>query len=182
MRRILLLAALVLFATAVEAQVGGIYVTSANMRLSNVPSGGAGSQTYDSFWTSGIGGGVTMNFLPLPVVSLGIDLRGSTRPGTTGADTALAGIKLGIHPPALNLKPYLQGSAGYLAVRTPSVVTGATMNNKYLAWEILGGVDYSLVRFIDIRVVEIGGGSVIGSGNGNTPSLFTINTGLVFHF
>lgn len=187
MRQKFLLTTLVLtFTCAVaHAQISEIYVTSSNLRATNVPSGTAGSPPatqYDTFWASGIGGGVTVNFIPLPVVSLGIDLRGSTKSGTTGADTALIGLKLGVHPPLLHIKPYVVGSAGYVATRTPAAVTGNTITNKYLGWELAGGVDYPLVHFVDFRVIEIGGGGVVDAGSGNAPSLFHINTGLVFHF
>jgi hypothetical protein len=189
MRHKLLLFALSLsfsFAVAgAHGQISEIYVTSSNLRASNVPSGTAGNPPvtqYDTFWASGIGGGVTLNFIPLPVVSLGVDLRGSTKPGTTGADTAMVGLKLGVHPPLIHIKPYVVGSAGYVATRTSAAVTGATVNNKYLGWELSGGVDYPLIHFVDLRVIEIGGGGVVDAGSGNTPSLFHINTGLVFHF
>ena len=168
-----------------NAQISEIYVTSTNIRATNVPSGTAGSPPatqYDTFWASGIGGGVTLNFIPLPVVSLGLDLRGSTKPGTTGADTAMVGLKLGVHPPLLHIKPYIVGSTGYVATRTPAAVGAATVNNKYLGWELSGGVDYPLIHFVDFRVIEVGGGGVVDAGSGNTPSLFHINTGLVFHF
>ena len=187
MRKKLLLANLVLAfsCVAAHAQISEIYVTSSNLHASNVPSGTIGNTSvvqYDSPWTSGIGGGVTLNFIPLPVVSLGVDLRGSTRPGTAGADTALVGLKLGVHPPLIHIKPYIQGSVGYVAVRTSSASNGASLTNKYLAWELAGGVDYPLVHFIDLRLIEIGGGGVVNSSSSNAPSLFSINSGIVFHF
>ena len=184
-RLLLLTLAFAFSCAAGGAQISEIYVTSSNLRASNVPSGTAGNPPvtkYDTFWASGIGGGVTLNFLPLPIVSLGIDLRGSTKPGTTGADTALVGVKLGVHPPLLRVKPYIVGSTGYVATRTPSAGNGASVTNKYLGWELAGGVDYPLVHFVDFRAIEIGGGGVVAAGSGNTPSLFHINTGLVFHF
>jgi hypothetical protein len=189
MRRNVLLAALLLFAVAAaRAQVAAIYITSSNAHLSNVPSGSvvpvgeAPVTQYDTFWASGIGGGVTINIIPLPVVSLGLDFRGSTKPGTTGVDTALVGLKLTVHPPVIRIKPYIQGSAGYLATRTPAIGSGVTVTNKYLVYEVMGGVDIPLVHFVDLRLVEVGGGRVVNSSSGNNPSLFTINSGLVFHF
>lgn len=161
---------------AARAQAS-VYVTWANAHLMDIPST-TGATQQQSFWASGIGGGVTVTVLPLPVVSLGIDLRGSTKSGTDGADTALGGLKLGVHPPMMRVKLYLQGSVGYLGVRPAS---GAT--NKYGAWEILGGVDYPLVHFVDFRVVEVGGGrAFLHTTASNTPSVFTVNTGLVLHF
>jgi hypothetical protein len=178
-----------------RAQLLNIYVTSSTLHPSNVETGvvytpATGYQNqYTNFWTSGIGGGVTVNFLPLHIVNLGLDLRGSTRPGTVGADTGMVGIKLGVHPPVIRIKPYIQASAGYVATRTVNVSNinpspggnSTTFTNKYAAYEILGGIDYPLVHFIDFRVIEIGGGKVILNGTSN-PSLLTINTGLVLHF
>jgi hypothetical protein len=192
MRRLLpavaLLILLSVFSTA-RAQILSIYGTYSPVNASNVQTGviqtsQSGLQTqYTSFWASGVGGGVTVNFLPLPIISLGMDFRGSTRPGTVGADTAMVGLKLGIHPPVIRIKPYIQGSAGYLDTRTVNVsVGGGTFNNQYITYEILGGIDYPLVHFIDLRVIEIGGGKGYNINSGADANLFTINTGLVLHF
>lgn len=172
-------------AAAARAQVAEVYVTSANAHITDVPSGTSGNPPatqYDTFWSSGIGGGVTVNFLPLPVVSLGVDLRGSTKPGTTGADSAMVGLKLGVHPPVIHIKPYIQGSVGYLAARTPSAGNDSSLTNKYLTYEVFGGIDYPLAHFIDFRVIEIGAGGVIASDSANSPGIFNIDTGLVLHF
>ena len=194
MRRPTLLAAMVLlFAAGVHAQVASIYATYSPGRFSNVATGsistGSGfQQQYASFWASGVGGGVTLNFLPVGPVRIGLDFRGSTRPGTVGADTAMAGLKVGFHPPLIRLKPYIQASGGYVATRTVNVSTGTaggTFENKYAAWEILGGVDIPLAPFFDFRVIELGGGTGVNAfGSSNQPniSLFTVNTGLVLHF
>ncbi len=197
MLRNLLLAVLAsLFVACAHAQVA-IYVTSSSDHLSNIQTGsvltnGSYQEQYASYWTSGIGGGVTLNFLPVGPVKLGFDFRGSTRPGTTGADTAMVGFKVGISPPHIRLKPYVEASGGYVATRTvnistnpanPSQTVGGTFTNRYAAWEILGGIDYPLVKFVDFRIIEVGGGTGIGVGNsGPNPALFTVNTGLVLHF
>jgi hypothetical protein len=194
MRRYVLLAALIfLFSSGVNAQVVSIYATSSSGRFSNVATGAVSSgsgfqEQYTNFWAPGVGGGVTLNFLPVGPVRLGLDFRGSTRPGTVGADTAMAGLKLGFHPPLLRLKPYIQASGGYVATRTVNVSTGnagGTFENKYAAWEVLGGVDIPVAPFFDFRLIELGGGTGINAfGSSNQPniSLFTVNTGLVLHF
>ena len=190
---LLVAAAFIVAFPCANAQVT-IYGTFSSVHLSGVDTGvsltSSGFQTNtDSFFASGIGGGVTLNFLHLGPAALGFDLRGSTRPGTPGADTAMAGIKLGLHPPRTRIKPYVQFSGGYLASRTPfrgSDPPGpnATVSNKYAAYEVLGGVDYSVAHFIDVRVVEIGVGKAfdVGIGSSDNPTLFTINTGIVVHF
>lgn len=188
-RRAYLLIAVLLFAASARAQVAA-YVTSSSGHFSSVPTGVTGTsnqEEYASYWASGIGGGVTLNFLPAGPLKLGFDFRGSTRPGTTGADTAMGGIRLSINPPLLRIKPYVQASAGYVATRTANVssgLAGATFTNKCAAWEILGGIDYPLMKFLDFRVIEVGGGQaypLLSSFNSNI-SMFTINTGVVFHF
>jgi hypothetical protein len=199
MRRSLLLALLApLVVICGHAQVA-VYVTSSSGHFSNVPtglvsSGGSNQEQYASYWTSGIGGGLTLNFLPLGPAKLGFDFRGSTRPGTTGADTAMGGIKLGINPPLIRIKPYIEVAGGYVATRTinistnpgnPSQTVGGTFNNKYAAWEILGGIDYPLVKFVDLRLIEVGGGkgmNIPGISGASDLSLFTVNSGLVVHF
>ena len=198
MRRILLLAALVVLCAApVHGQAFSVYVTSANSRFTNVQTGSvlttSGLQNrYTNFWASGIGGGVTLGLVPVGPIRFGLDLRGSTKPGTTGADTAMLGFKLAVKPPLLPIKPYIQASGGYVATRTVNVSTtsitstqtvGGTFTNHYAGWEILGGLDMPLAPFVDLRLVEVGGGAAYGVTN-NPPSIsmFSINSGLVVHF
>lgn len=183
------------FAPVLNAQIVSVYATFSPVHVSNVASGAiianGGFQTQTaSFWASGIGGGVTLNFLHLGPATLGFDLRGSTKPGTVGADTALAGIKLGFHPPVIRFKPYVQGSAGYLATRSHFAGTdppgSGPVVNKYVAYEVLAGLDYSLVHFVDLRLVEVGVGRGVltGPNFGGSPNatLLTVNTGVVVHF
>jgi hypothetical protein len=200
MRRFMLLAVLVLLSLASgQAQVS-VYVTSSSNRFSNVESGviieptlTTGEDQFDNFWTSGIGGGASLRWLSLGPVNLSFDFRGSTQPGIPGADTALAGLKFGIKPPGLRLKPYVQASGGYLGTRTvnetstttpPYPPVGGTLTNRYAGWEILGGIDYPLVRFFDLRVIEVGAGRGYDILSTSTPSItvLSINSGLVFHF
>jgi hypothetical protein len=190
MRRIIAVAALFLLTAGAAHAQASLYVTYAPIHITNVATGipfvpgFVSQQQYTSYWASGVGGGVTFDFLPLPIFSLGLDLRGSTKSGTLGADTAMVGFKLGMHPPVLRIKPYVQASAGYLGTRTfsTSIPVGSTNNGTYITWEILGGIDYPLMHFIDLRAIELGGGQGINTGSGSNASLFTVNTGLVVHF
>jgi hypothetical protein len=199
MRRSVVLALLAPFVVVCAHAQVAVYVTSSSGHFSNVPTGlvqtgSTNQEQYASYWTSGIGGGLTLNFLPLGPVKLGFDFRGSTRPGTTGADTAMGGFKVGFNPPLIHLKPYIEAAGGYVATRTvnvstspsnPSQTVGGTFNNKYAAWEILGGIDYPLVKFVDLRLIEVGGGkgvNIPGISGSSDLSLFTVNSGLVVHF
>jgi len=173
------------------------YATFSPARLSCVRNGNSSFSTLNnnytstSFWTEGVGGGVTFNVLPLGPVKIGLDLRGSTKPGTNGADLVLGGIKLGVNVPLVRFKPYVQASGGYLGTRTRDAggaANGATIHDRFAVYEVLGGIDYGLVPFFDLRLIEVGAGRGYNvSGTGTTTgnyqvSLFTINTGLVFHF
>lgn len=187
MLRIAAIAASLLLATsavAAHAQTS-VYVTYSPTHLTNVATGTfRGQQQYTGYWKSGIGAGVTLGILPAHFFSVGLDMRGSTRPGTFGFDTVMVGLKLGVHPPSIRIKPYIQASAGYLGTRTVSTPgpVGSTHDGHYAAWEILGGLDYPLTHFVDLRVIELGGGQGISTGSGSNAGLFTVNTGLVVHF
>lgn len=167
-----------------RAQVS-VYGTFSPIRISNTANG----TTYGSYWDRGIGGGVTLTVLPLGPLSLGLDLRGSTTTASSGTDTVLGGLKLGLRVPLIALKPYVQASGGYLRTRTSvglGNVAGATTNYGYGVYEILGGVDTAIFPHIDLRLVEIGAGqgkNISGPTSGLADiSILTINTGVVVHF
>ena len=183
----LLAPAALLLAPSAHAQFLSVYGTFSPTHLSSVQTGvnSTNQEQYASFWAYGVGGGATVGLIPLGPIRLGADFRGSTKPGTSGADTFLVGLKLGIRLPFINLKPYVQGSVGYLATRTPNFsIAASTFTNQYLAYEIFGGIDYQLVHFVDLRIIEIGGGQGIPIGIGSSPnaSLLTVSTGVVLHF
>ena len=206
MKRFCLLAAVLLSASAAHAQIAEAYATVDFSHISNAQTGVHYNSTsstlqFTSLSPVGIGGGVTFNFLPLPVVKLGLDLRGSTRSGTVGADTALGGIKLTISPPLLKPKFFVEGAAGYLATRTNDVTTnnnlppgvtanaGGSYQTKYAVYQIIGGGDYPLIHFVDFRVEAAGGASFgnggfisVGNGDGSSAKIFSVNTGFVVHF
>jgi hypothetical protein len=200
---IYMLLALSSFASAkANAQVAEVYVTAnfthiSNIQVAGFTSSGITSYFYKSLTPIGIGGGVTYNFVSLPKIKLGLDARGSTRSGLNGADTALGGLKASINPPRVKAKFFVEGAAGYLGTRadttgTYTAGTGSTSSvgqaaNDYAVYQIIGGVDYPLVRFVDFRV-EVSGGtsfgnsSIYGNASGSSAKIFSVNTGLVAHF
>ncbi len=196
MRSLLPIAALLLAPLAAlpaSAQLVSIYGTYNPTRTSNVQSGllttSAGFQEeYTTYWSRGFGGGVTFGLIPLGPIHIGFDVRASTKPGNNGADLALAGLRVGLKLPILTLKPYVQGSVGYLGTRTPNLSNvggGGTYTTSYVAYEILGGIDMPIIHFVDFRLVEIGGGQGInyfGPTGSQNATLLTISTGLVVHF
>lgn len=197
LNRMLIMLCLCAPANVVHGQIVSVYGSFSPQHVSNVRTGTAGggnTTVYTSFWTPAFGGGVTLNFLNLHVVKLGVDVRGSTKPGTTGADTAQLGLRLEFQPPLLRLKPYVQGGFGYLATRTVNQSTivgtnapvGGTFNNQYLTAGVQAGVDKPLIPFLDFRIVEFGYTRGFGvspsSASANDANTFSISTGLVAHF
>jgi hypothetical protein len=195
MRRFLLLGTLALaFVPAGRAQLLSVYGTFNDTQFSNVqnsvPANNTGTYQTTSFWAPGVGGGVTFGVLPVGPVHIGLDFRGSTKSGANGGDTGLGGIRIGLKLPVIRIKPYIQASGGYIETRTAapasSTNTAGTITNQYAGYEIIGGIDYPLIHFIDLRVIEIGGGQAYNINTTtyaiNTISLFSINTGVVVHF
>lgn len=195
--RHLLLTLLLALPAAASAQVISVYATFSGTDATGLVNGNAGNVTSGYFPTTtshfspGVGAGVTFGVLPIGPVHIGLDLRGSTKPGSDGADLILAGPRLGLKLPAIRLKPYVQASGGYLRTRTTLVnsglPSGTQLTAQYGAWEALGGVDYPLLPVLDFRVIEVGAGrayeySAAGVSGSYTVSLFTINSGLVLHF
>ena len=174
-----------------QAQFAEVYGTLSIPHVSNLPTGsicnleGACVEQDRSLTVAGFGGGVTLRLVPLGLVDLGLDLRGSDKPGTPGVQTGMVGFKVTAKPPVLHIRPYGQVSAGYFATSTPNQsVPASTSNfsNKGAAYEVFGGLDLPLLPILDVRVVEIGGGQAFGLFNGKSSGIFTVNTGLVLHF
>jgi hypothetical protein len=194
------------FSLMSHAQTAEVYATANFTHLSNVEVAafsvnGDQSHFYKSMTPVSFGGGVTVNFLRLPVVRLGADFRGSTRSGLNGADTALGGVKLTLRPMRLKPKFFIEAAAGYLATRADSTGTYTTttssytfsvtsvgpLNNHYSIYEIIGGIDYPITRFLDFRI-EAAGGSSFGNNyvfqnySGSNVKVLTVDSGFVIHF
>jgi hypothetical protein len=188
-RFLALAALLLLLPSSARAQLVSVYGTFSAARSSNVVNGNTfglnPTFTYGSYWSEGFGGGATFSPLHLGPLSLGLDVRGS---GSSKADTAMAGIKAGVKLPFLPLRPYVEAAGGYLRTKIPVTVglAPATDTTGYYAYEVLGGLDYTVLPHIDVRLVEIGGGqgSYESGPNANIPSvsLFTVNSGVVIRF
>ena len=152
-----------------------------------------GTPTYTEQYTSknsiGLAGGVTYRLLSAPLVQVGLDARGFTHTGLTkSTDSGLFGVVLAASKPIFHLKPYVEGAAGFQSVREPNLSPAgspyATTTNSFAShfavYSFFAGVDRPVNRFLDIRVVEIGGGSSFGA-QPNT-SLFSVETGAVLRF
>ena len=192
---VLALAALLSLVYPASAQIVSVYGTFSPIHISNAVTGNTtglnSTYTTGSYWAEGIGGGVTLTPFHLGPASLGLDIRGSKAWGQQSADTLLVGVKVGVDPPVLPIKPYIQASGGYLGSRAtilygPAGIAGTSPNQGFWAYEILGGLDYKFVPHVDLRLIEIGGGQgYYRSGATVNPpniSLLTVNTGVVLHF
>lgn len=168
-----------------------VYGTFSPTRIQGIATGNnaTGGYTTSNYWAYAAGGGATLTVLPLGPLSLGLDLRGSTQPGTQGADTVLAGLKLGAKVPTVSYKPYVQVSGGYLNTRSRVATgfpSGSTNHQGFAAYEVLAGIDHRIAPLIDFRVIEagVGRGILVNGPNSNIPNVtfVTLSTGLVFHF
>jgi hypothetical protein len=139
--------------------------------------------TSREFYGAAIGGFV--DFYHAPKFDAGIDIRDTIVNGNNARlNSFLVGARFAAKPIAEKFKPYLQLSVGVGSSKPP---TSPIKLNRF-QYGIYGGLDYSLHKHVDFRVIELGYGSVttINSGDfGGTntfgsSSLFNVSTGLVF--
>jgi hypothetical protein len=106
-------------------------------------------------------------------LALGADVRGAFyhRNGIqyyTGAIGPRVAFKLSILP----IKPYVEGLVG-LASYTPG---SSSSSSTHLNYQILGGIDATILPRIDWRVIEFGYSALVG----NSVDAKTLSTGIVF--
>jgi hypothetical protein len=193
------LAAVVLFAlttVAARAQTDnhvGLYFNPLAIRVSNsVTDSGpfaflGQNSTSQVFYGFDLGG--YWDFFQSGNVEAGLDVRESDLHANNAAlRSFLVGARVSAHPFARPFKPYLQASIGLGSSKAPA----STVRVSKADYAIFGGVDYTLQRHVDFRVVEIGYGSLttvssatVGAG-GNiaipASNLISFSTGLVFRF
>ena len=105
-------------------------------------------------------------------ISVGGDARGSflTRNGFNYF-TGAAGPRIAIKPPILPFKPYVEGLVGVANFNDGSGTSSSTKLN----YQVLGGIDATILPHIDWRVIEFDYSAV--SGNSINAKIFS--TGLV---
>jgi hypothetical protein len=166
---------------SVYGDINGVHATNVQVSSDGTTKGG---------WASSYGGGVTANFLSLPMVRLGVDARGIVGAGANHTSMAEISLRLGFEPPVLHVKPFVQVGAGYAApsVQVLSGVT-TTYTGKYVTVGGHAGVDRRILPRIDWRVVDVGfaHGYKTGSGFGGTggkkdADFLSIGMGLVARF
>jgi hypothetical protein len=139
--------------------------------------------TAREFYGAAIGGFV--DFYHAPKFDAGIDIRDTIVTGNNARlNSFLVGARFAAKPIAEKFKPYLQLSIGLGTSKPP---TSPIKLNRF-EYGIYGGLDYSLHKHVDFRVVELGYGSVTTVNSGDfggtttfgSSSLFNVSTGLVF--
>jgi hypothetical protein len=139
--------------------------------------------TSRQFYGAAIGGFV--DFYHAPKFDAGMDIRDTiVSANNARLNSFLVGARFAAKPIGDKFKPYLQVSVGVGSSKPP---TSPIKLNRF-QYGVYGGLDYSLHKHVDFRVVELGYGSVttINSGDfGGTTmfgssGLFQVSTGLVF--
>jgi opacity protein-like surface antigen len=119
----------------------------------------------------------------------GLDLRESDMHTNNALlKSFLLGVHVSAHPFKRPFKPYLLATIGYGTTKSPQ----STIHLTKVDYGVFAGVDYTLQRHVDYRILELGYGSLItsssatigGGGNIAIPSstLLSFSTGLVFRF
>jgi hypothetical protein len=159
---------------AVYALGSGGFVGSSNVSSQ--------SQTSNSFHTWGGTFGVYDDAVSLGPLKLGADARyfQETSSNNSSYDNklhgGLAGLRLALKLPVLP-KPYIQAEVGGVGTNY-----GAQANNVgSFAYQVQGGVDFTVFPHVDVRA-EYGGGQIGGYNGGSRTSLQEASLGVVIRF
>jgi len=192
LRSIAAIALLALTALAARAQVG-LYLNPVAIRVGN-SSADAGpyaflgqNSTSQVFFGYDFGG--YYDFFHSGPVYAGIDVRESDLHANNAMlRSFLVGARVSAKPFRRPFKPYAQISVGVSTTKAPA----STVHVSKFDYALYGGVDYTLQKHIDFRVLEIGYGSLTtvssadvgGGGTLNIPAAnqLSFSSGLVFRF
>lgn len=187
--RLLLAASLGIAAASAHAQ-GAVYLNPIVTRVSNSQADNGTFAYLGQGNTSALRGGVSIGgsymFARGDKAKFGLDMRDEWQ---RGSDALLNSFLFGVRVAGVyheRLKPYAQLSGGVGTTRAPLT---AVKTSKGM-FKVYGGVDYTIGRHLDFRVVEVGYGilSTVSSAQYNSalsyPSshLFSISSGLVARF
>jgi hypothetical protein len=190
---------LVLTTVAAHAQTQGnvgLYLNPIAIRASNsvVDSGDNGvyaflgqNSTSQVFYGYNLGG--YYDFYHSGSLSAGFDMRfADLHANNAMLKDFLVGIRVSGHPFNRPFKPYVEAAFGDGSTKAPN----STVHVSKVTYAVFGGVDYTLARHVDFRVLEVGYGSLttvssatVGAG-GNiaipSTTLLNFSSGLVFRF
>lgn len=139
-----------------------------------------------SFYGGGVG--AYDDFLHLGPIRAGLDFRGDFLAGNNYRyRDVLGGIRVAVKVPVLPIKPYGQFSVGVggPAYTGPFAagISGVQYSTKF-TYEVLGGIDITILPHVDLRAVEVGYGRMTGVSGGaaSNPAstLFSVRSGIVF--
>lgn len=153
------------FAAGAHAQnaIYGAFSTS-DYRLPNIP------------WEKGATVGFYADPFGVPFVKAGIDLRASfVGPGVERIDSYLGGVRVQIHPHVVPIMPYGEALIGAAHVNVGQGV--ANTNKTGAEYQLVGGVDLTVLPHLDWRVVDYSWGDVLNVGLTIHPQ--TLSTGVV---
>ena len=108
----------------------------------------------------------------LAILNVGVDLRASsTRSGGDSLTTGAIGPRVGLNLHIVPLHPYIEATAGAASLNYKG---GPGIGTKF-EYQVLGGVDFTILPRIDWRVFELGYGgfSVPYSSNYHPKTLTT---------
>jgi hypothetical protein len=192
LRSIAAVAVLALATVAAHAQAG-LYFNPVAIRVSNStadtgPAAFLGqNSTSQVFYGYDFGG--YYDFFHAGPIAAGIDVRESDLHANNAMlRSFLVGARVSAKPFTRPIKPYAQISVGVSTTKAPA----STVHVSKFDYAVYGGVDYTLQKHIDFRVLEIGYGSLTtvssadvgGGGTLNIPAAnqLSFSSGLVFRF
>jgi hypothetical protein len=171
-----------------HAQIG-LYFNPVVSRISNSTPDTGPFAFLGSGSTSRVFGGVDFGgyyeFAHFAKFSVSADVRDTIQHGNSASiNSFLVGPRIAARPLKYSLKPYIQLSFGDGRTRAPL----STVHVNKLEYNVIGGVDRSLSRIVDWRVIEVGYGSLTTISSsvyyGPTPipaaKLLNFSTGFVF--
>lgn len=164
-----LLALLLLAAPAASAQTG-LY-GGFNAAHTDFPA---------SKWVYGGNFGLYSEFVKVPPVRVGADLRFSVIRPATNVNTfsTLVGPRVAFHTVGIGLTPYLEGLIGAAHYSFGNNVGSRTK----FEYSVLGGVDKAVVPHLDWRVVELAYSGQSTYQYHTNMHVTTISTGVVLRF
>jgi hypothetical protein len=162
--RLLALSLFLLSPLAARAQLGlyGAF-TAQNLGAPNNSGYGFYGGTFGAYLASG----------RLAILSLGIDLRGSfTRGAGDSFDSGAIGPRLALNTHILPIQPYVEGTVGLGSL---NLAGGSPSNGVRFEYQVLGGLDFTVLPRVDWRVAEYsyGGLSSVNNDNFHPRSLST---------
>ena len=192
LRTIALVLSVALVSAAAHAQTG-VYLTGDAQQFTqkgvDYTLTSPSSKNIDKLWLYGAAYGVYYDFFHSGPLTAGFDVRESDLHANNAMlRSFLVGARVSAKPFTRPIKPYAQFSLG-LGTTKPPVGTVHVSKFDYVLY---GGVDYTLQKHIDFRVMEIGYGSLTtvstatvgGGGTQYIPASTQISfsSGLVFRF